>query len=186
MKKEISVKLRNGESYPSPSQEVREIMMIELKAFFAKELEDDLEPWRDLAACLWFALQNTYFFKKEKVLIKIKEPEEDRENAHFKFNVFFLKRPDLHPTFNPKWKDPYFADWTDPESDDDLEGPDEEIFSCLSVCLEIIQMDTLQKCSAFMLAKMKKSPEALIVGDKPLPKQILNLILSFISQDLCK
>ena len=88
MKKEISVKLRNGESYPSPSQEVREIMMIELKAFFAKELEDDLEPWRDLAACLWFALQNTYFFKKEKVLIKIKEPEEDRENAHFKFNVF--------------------------------------------------------------------------------------------------
>ena len=87
---------------------------------------------------------------------------------------------------HPKWKDPYFADWTDPESDDDLKGPDEEIFSCLSVCLEIIQMDTLQKCSAFMLAKMKKSPETLIVEDKPLPKQIQSLILSFISQDLCK
>ena len=121
-----------------------------------------------------------------QVLIKIKETEENRKNAHFKFKIFFLKRPDLHPAFNPKWIDPYFADWTEPESDDDLEGPDEEIFSCVSVCLAVIQMDTLQKCSAFMLAKMKKSPEALIVGDKPLPKQILNLILSFISQDLCK
>ena len=186
MTKEISIKLRNVEGYPSPSQEVREIMMIKLKAFFMKELEADLEPWRDLAACLWFALQNTDFFNEEKVLIKIKETEENRKNAHFKFKICSLKRPDLHPAFNPKWIDPYFADWTEPESDDDLEGPDEEIFSCVSVCLAVIQMDTLQKCSAFMLAKMKKSPEALIVGDKPLPKQILNLILSFISQDLCK
>ena len=81
MTKEISIKLRNVEGYPSPSQEVREIMMIKLKAFFMKELEADLEPWRDLAACLWFALQNTDFFNEEKVLIKIKETEENRKNV---------------------------------------------------------------------------------------------------------
>ena len=186
MTKEVSVKLRNGDGYPSPSQEVRKIMMIELKAFFTKELEADIEPWRDLAASLWFALQNTYFFKKEKVLIKIKETEEDRKNGHFKFKIFFLKRPDLHPTFNTNWMDPYFADWTEPESDDDQDGPIEEIFSSVCVCLDITQMDTLQKCSAFMLAKMKKSPETLSVEGKPLPKQMKSFILSFVSQDLCK
>ena len=82
--------------------------------------------------------------------------------------------------------DPYFADWTEPESDDDQDGPIEEIFSSVCDCLDITQMDTLQKRSAFMLAKMKKSPETLSVEGKPLPKQMKSFILSFVSQDLCK
>ena len=132
------------------------------------------------AACLWFAFQDTDFFKEEKVLIKLKEIEEDREHGSFQFKVLLLKRPDLHPN----WLEPYFSNWSEPESDDDLVGPVEEIFSSVCVSLNIIQMDSLQKCTAFMLARMRNNTDTLAFQGKPLPKHMIGFIQNFISQDM--
>ena len=110
MAKQISVKFKNTEGFSSPAKEIRDAMMAKLKDFFAKEEPQvELSPWADLAACLFFALQNTTFFKQKKVLIKLKDTV--MKEGFYNFKVFFLERPELHPTFNPNWMDPWFADW---------------------------------------------------------------------------
>ena len=50
MAKEVIVKLKNDQGFSSPSQDIRQILMIELKGFFANDLQVEASPWRDLVA----------------------------------------------------------------------------------------------------------------------------------------
>ena len=94
-------------------------------------LQPEYAPWRDLAGTLYFAVEN--ILEQEKVMIKLKNIEEEREKGKFNFSVFVIKRPDLYPN----WTDPFYADWSEPDSDNDYEdGPEEQIFYCTLVSSE--------------------------------------------------
>ena len=45
MAKEVIVKLKNDQGFSSPSQDIRQILMIELKGFFANDLQVEASPW---------------------------------------------------------------------------------------------------------------------------------------------
>ena len=105
--------------------------MAAVKNFFAEELQPEYDPWHDLAKSLWFAVENILAF--EKVMIKLKNIEEDRGSGKFKFSVLVIKRPDLYPD----WTDPFYADWSEPDSDDyDDDGPEEQVSYCTLVTVD--------------------------------------------------
>ena len=154
--------------------------MAAVKNFFAEELQPEYDPWRDLAGSLWFAVEN--ILAVEKVMIKLKNIEEDRGSGKFKFSVLVIKRPDLYPN----WTDPFYADWSEPDSDDyDDDGPEEQVFYCTLVTVDIIKIDSLQKMSGLVVSKME-TPEALLVDGKPMPNRLLSIVQNLISKDFNK
>ena len=115
-------------------------MMAAVKNFFAEELQPEYDPWRDLAGRLWFAVENILV---EKVMIKLKNIEEDRGSGKFKFSVLVIKRPDLYPN----WTDPFYADWSEPDSDDDYDdGPKEQVFYCTLVACWLMTSQCQKDC----------------------------------------
>ena len=94
--------------------------------------------------------------------------------------VLVIKRPQ----FYPNWIDPFFADWSDPESDDESGDVDvEQVFFCMQVTVNLIQIDTLEKASALVATKMK-NPESRTVFGKPIPNKILSIVHNLTSKDL--
>ena len=155
-------------------------MMSAVKNFFAEDLQPEYAPWRDLAGSLYFAVEN--ILEQEKVMIKLDNIEEDRGSGKFKFSVFVIKRPDLYPN----WNEAFYADWSEPDSDDGYEdGPEEQIFYGTLVTVDIIKIDSLQKQSALVVSKMK-SPGALIIDGKQMPKRLLSIVQDLIDKDLNK
>ena len=71
------------------------------------------------------------------------------------------------------------------ESDDDTEGPIEEVINSVSVLVNINKMDSLQKISALKVARTEQNPNRLLVYGKELPKQIKCLVQDFLDQDNC-
>ena len=165
--------------FPCPPEEVRKKIMGAVKNFFAEEdLQPEYAPWRDLAGTLYFAVEN--ILEQEKVMIKLKNIEEERGKGKFNFSVFVIKRPDLYPN----WTDPFYADWSEPDSDNDYEdGPEEQIFYCTLVTVNIIKIDSLKKMSALVVSKMN-SPEALIIDGEQMPTRLLSIVQDLMDKDL--
>ena len=88
------------------------------------------------------------------------------------------------PQFYPNWIDPFFADWSDPESDDESVNAEvKQVFFCMQVTVNLIQIDTLEKASALVVTKMK-NPESLTVFGKPIPNKILSIVHNLTSKNL--
>ena len=86
------------------------------------------------------------------------------------------------PQFYPKSTDPFFAMWSDPESDLDDEEETEMIY-CFDVTVTAVVIDTLEKSSALVVGKMK-NPQNLMVYGRPLPNDLLSLIQTLSDQNI--
>ena len=165
---------------PPPPPEAREKMMLKVKELFSEEIKTEVSPWVDLAASLWGVVQQLPLFNEERMMVKIKDIDEDRASGQFKCRVLVIKRPQ----FYPNWIDPFFADWSDPESDDESGDVEiEQVFFCIQVTVNLIKIDTLEKASALVVTKMK-NPESLTVCGKPMPKKILSIVHNLTSKNL--
>ena len=148
----------------SPPKEFREKMMAALKDFFDEKLEE--EPWSDLEATLWYVVQRLPLFKERRMMVKLRNISDDRENGEFNFKVFLCKRPEVYPTWNG-------------ESDEEEAPP--EVYFCMKVSVKIVPMDSLQKSSGLLVAKM--NPDELLVEGKPMPRRLLSFVKDLASKD---
>ena len=160
----VFVSLNKEGTFSSPPKEFREKMMAALKDFFDEKLEE--EPWSDLEATLWYVVQRLPLFKERRMMVKLRNISDDRENGEFNFKVFLCKRPEVYPTWNG-------------ESDEEEAPP--EVYFCMEVSVKIVPMDSLQKSCGFLVAKM--NPDELLVEGKPMPKRLLSFVKDLASKD---
>ena len=80
--------------------------------------------------------------------------------------MFLCKRPEVYPTWNG-------------ESDEEEAPP--EVYFCMKVSVKIVPMDSLQKSSGLLVAKM--NPDELLVEGKPMPRRLLSFVKDLASKD---
>ena len=181
-KTEVFVKFRKNQDFPGPAlaplKEVQALMMLAIKDFFSEKLSPEYLPWRDLAAALWHSFPTSPTFKPDTVMVKLKNIYDNSEENIFKFTVVLLKRPQFYHNST----DPFFAMWSDPESDLDDEEETEMIY-CFDVTVTAVVIDTLEKSSALVVGKMK-NPQNLMVYGRPLPNDLLSLIQTLSDQNI--
>ena len=164
---QVIITMKPLENFSSPPGEFRDKMTGELKIFFGRKLAPDI--WADLERSLWASVQKLPLFKQQKLMIQLKSMTEEDGN----FNKLYLtKRPDVWP----RWD-------LDEVSEDDEEVPPDVLFAMI-VNIRVVKMDSLQKCSALLIGKMK--PEFQIYNGKPLPKILHSLVNDLTNKDLCK
>ena len=81
----MDVFFKEDGSFSSPPPEAREKMMLKVKELFSDEIKTEVSPWCDLAASLWVVVQQLPLFNKERMMVKIKNIDEDRARGQFKF-----------------------------------------------------------------------------------------------------
>ena len=116
--------------------------------------------------------------KPDTVMVKLQNIHDNRGENYFEFTVVLLKRPQ----FYPKSTDPFFAMWSDPESDLDEEEGTEMIY-CFDVTMTVVVIDTLEKSSALVVGKMK-NPQTLMVFGRPLPENLLSLVQTLSDENI--
>ena len=155
---QVIITMKPLENFSSPPGEFRDKMTGELKIFFGRKLAPDI--WADLERSLWVSVQELPLFKQQKLIpkwwVQLKSMTEEKGN--FNFKLYLTKRPDVWP----RWD-------LDEASKDDT---------------KVVRMDSLQKCSALLIGKMK--PEFQIYNGKPLPKILHSLVNDLTNKDLCK
>ena len=114
---QVFVKFRKNQNFPgsafAPLKKARALMMLAIKDFFSEELSPEHLPWRDHVSALWHTLPSGPTLKPDTVMVKLQNIHDNRGENYFKFTVVLLKRLQ----FYPKSIDPFFAMWSDPESD---------------------------------------------------------------------
>ena len=50
-----------------------------LKNFFGEKLEE--EPWGEVKAALWYVVQRLPLFKEKRIMVKLRNISDDRENS---------------------------------------------------------------------------------------------------------
>ena len=151
---QVIITMKPLENFSSPPGEFRDKMTGELKIFFGRKLAPDI--WADLERSLWASVQKLPLSKQQKLMVQLKSMTEEKGN--FNFKLYLTKRPDVWP----RWD-------LDEASEDDT---------------KVVRMDSLQKCSALLIGKMK--PEFQIYNGKPLPKILHSLVNDLTNKDLCK
>ena len=111
-------------------------------------------------------------------MVKLQNIHDNRGENYFEFTVVLLKRPQ----FYPKSIDPFFAMWSDPESDLDEEEGTEMIY-CFDVTVTVVVIDTLEKSSALVVGKMK-NPQTLMVFGRPSPENLLSLVQTLSDENI--
>ena len=97
---------------------------------------------------------------------------EEHDRGERQLQLYLTKRPDVWP----RWD-------LDEASEDDEAVPADVLFAMV-VNTKVVRMDSLQKCSALLIGKMK--PEFQIYNGKPLPKILHSLVNDLTNKDLCK
>ena len=165
---QVIITLKPLENFSCPPEELRDKMTGELKVFFGRKLAPDI--WADLERSLWASVQKLPLFKQQKLMVQLKSMTEEKGN--FNFKLYLTKRPDVWP----RWD-------LDEASEDDEAVPADVLFAMV-VNTKVVRMDSLQKCSALLIGKMK--PEFQIYNRKPLPKILHSLVNDLTNKDLCK
>ena len=165
---QVIITLKPLENFSCPPEELRDKMTGELKVFFGRKLAPDI--WADLERSLWASVQKLPLFKQQKLMVQLKSMTEEKGN--FNFKLYLTKRPDVWP----RWD-------LDEASEDDEEVPADVIF-CMEVTVKVVLIDSLQKSSALLVAKMK--PEFQVWEGKPLPKTLKLFVNGMKNKDLCK
>ena len=162
----VFVSLNKEGSFSCPPKEFREKMIVALEEFFGEKLEE--EPWGMVQATLWYVVQRLPLFKEKRMMVKLRNISDDRENGEFSFQVFLTKRPEVYPTWGG-------------ESDEEEAPPD--VFFSMRASVKIVAMDSLQKSCGVLLAKMK--PDELLFEGKSMPKILLSFVKNLASKDMC-
>ena len=165
---QVIITMKPQENFSSPPGEFRDKMTGELKIFFGRKLAPDI--WADLERSLWASVQKLPLFKQQKLMVQLKSMTEEKGN--FNFKLYLTKRPDVWP----RWD-------LDEASEDDETVPADVIF-CMEVTVKVVLIDSLQKSSALLVAKMK--PELQVWEGKPLPKTLKLFVNGMKTKDLCK
>ena len=75
----VFVSLNKEGSFSCPPKEFREKMIVALKDFFGEKLEE--EPWGEVQAALWYVVQQLRLFKEKRMMVKLRNISDDRENS---------------------------------------------------------------------------------------------------------
>ena len=165
---QVIITMKPLENFSSPPGEFRDKMTGELKIFFGRKLAPDI--WADLERSPWASVQKLPLFKQQKLMVQLKSMTEEKGN--FNFKLYLTKRPDVWP----RWD-------LDEASEDDEEVPADVIF-CMEVTVKVVLIDSLQKSSALLVAKMK--PEFQVLEGNPLPQTLKLFVNGMKTKDLCK
>ena len=64
-------------------------MIVALEEFFGEKLEE--EPWGMVQATLWYVVQRLPLFKEKRMMVKLRNISDDRENGEFTSGVSILR-----------------------------------------------------------------------------------------------
>ena len=182
-KTKVFVKFKNNQSWQGttlpPLKEARADMMQAVKDFFSEEHSPEQLPWLELATALWHTIPAGPTFKPSSVMIKLKNIVGGRGGENFKFTVQAHQRPQ----FCPNSTDEFYGWWSEPESD--LGSEEEtELLDCFDVSAKVLEINTLEKACAEVVAGKVENLETLIINGRMLPKNLIALVQALFDENI--